>query len=53
MDWFRMINGWYNSEPKRWTIGMVKDAVMAGKITEEEFFTITGEVYVPKIEGEV
>lgn len=45
MNWFKMINGWYHDVPKRWTISMVRDAVVAGKITEEEFFQITGETY--------
>ena len=28
-----------------WTIGMVRQAVVKGWITEDEFYEITGEVY--------
>lgn len=45
MNWFKMINGWYNREPKLWTISMVADAVTARKISEEEFFQITAVNY--------
>lgn len=45
MNWYKMIYGWYNSVPKRWTIDMVRDAVIVGKITEQEFLQITGESY--------
>lgn len=40
-----MIKGWYTSVPKRWNINMVADAVVLGKLTEQEFFEITGESY--------
>ena len=45
MNWFKMIDGWYNREVKLWTIDMVADAVVAKKITEEEFFKITKVTY--------
>lgn len=45
MDWFERINTYYNSTPRLWDIEWVKNAVKMGKITAEEFETITGEVY--------
>lgn len=42
MDWFKLIKGFY---PKYWTKSMVGDAVIADKISEEEYEEITGEAY--------
>jgi len=40
---FEQIKKWY--EEGRWTKAMVKNAVTKGKITAEQYFEITGEVY--------
>lgn len=42
MDWFAKIKGFY---PKYWTKEMVASAVVAGKITEEQYKEIVGEEY--------
>lgn len=42
MDWFRMIKGFY---PKYWTKDMVANAVVAEKITPEQYEEIVGEPY--------
>ncbi|MFJ7407055.1 MULTISPECIES: XkdX family protein [unclassified Lysinibacillus] len=42
MDWLKMINGFY---PKYWTKEMVGDAVVAGKLTAEQYKEITGDKY--------
>jgi len=43
MDWFTSIKKFY---PKYWDKKMVGDAVVAKKITEEQYFEIVGEEYV-------
>lgn len=40
---FEKVKGYYDKE--RWKIGQVRDAVMKGWITEDEFFEITGIEY--------
>lgn len=40
---FEKIKYWYDNG--MWSIGMVRNAVVKGKITEEEFYEITGEEY--------
>ncbi len=40
---FKKINGYY--ENGTWSIAMVRNAVVKGKISEVEFFEITGEEY--------
>ena len=42
--WYEKIKGWY--EAGWWTKCMVKDAVVKGKITADEYKEITGEDYV-------
>jgi len=42
--WFTRIKRFYDAG--LWTKEMVGDGVIAGKITAEQYFTITGEVYV-------
>lgn len=42
MDWYNTVKRFY---PKFWSKSMVGDAVKASKITEEEYFKITGEDY--------
>ncbi|MED4455889.1 XkdX family protein [Metabacillus fastidiosus] len=42
MDWFACIKRYY---PKYWTKSMVGDAVVCGKITEEQYEEIIGEAY--------
>lgn len=42
MDWFKLIKGFY---PKYWNESMVADAVVAGKITPEQYKEITGKDY--------
>lgn len=42
MDWFSAIKRFY---PKYWTKSMVGDAVIAEKISKEEYKQITGEEY--------
>lgn len=41
--WYRKIKGWY--EAGYWTVGMVRNAVVKGKITADEFKEITGAAY--------
>ncbi len=41
---FERINKWYNVL-KIWTKDMVKDAVVKGAITKEQYAEITGEDY--------
>lgn len=43
MDWFKFVSGNY---PTNYTIGQVKIFVVKGKITADQFLTITDEVYV-------
>jgi hypothetical protein len=43
MNWFDMISRFY---PKYWTKSMVADAVVAEKITAEQYEQIVGDVYV-------
>lgn len=43
MDWFTTIKGFYDKG--LWTIGQVHIAAGKGKITAEEFKTITGQDY--------
>ncbi len=43
MDWYSTIKRMYDRN--LWTKKMVGDAVYAQKITEEQYTTITGEVY--------
>lgn len=43
MDWYAAIKRFY---PKYWTKSMVGDAVIAGKLSEQEYFEIVGEEYV-------
>ena len=40
---FEKIKKWYESG--MWTKKMVRNAVIKGKITEEEYIEITGEAY--------
>lgn len=40
---FNMINDFYHRN--LWNISRVRDAVIKGKITEEEFQEITGQTY--------
>lgn len=40
---FEKIKYWYDNG--MWSIGMVRNAVVKGKITAEEFYEITGEEY--------
>lgn len=40
---FEKIKKWYDSG--MWTKKMVRNAVLKGKITEEEYTEITGEVF--------
>ena len=47
MNWFKLIKGYY---PKFWDKKMVGDAVVMGKITEEQYKEIVGEDYVAPIE---
>ncbi|WJY27493.1 XkdX family protein [Sporosarcina trichiuri] len=42
MDWFKTVKRFY---PKYWTASMVGDAVIAKKITEEEYKEIVGVEY--------
>lgn len=42
MDWFENIKKWY---PDLWDIERVRNAVVKGKITAEQFKEITGEEY--------
>lgn len=42
-DWCEKIKHWY---PALWNLQMVKDAVVKGKITSEQFKDITGQPYV-------
>lgn len=44
MDWYSMIKRWHGMGI--WTKSMVGDAVIAKKITEEEYEEITGDNYV-------
>ena len=41
--WFKKIKEWY--EAGYWTTGMVRNAVVKGKITADEFKEITGTDY--------
>lgn len=43
MTWYTRIKNFYDQD--RWTISMVADGVTAGKITPEEFETITNVNY--------
>lgn len=42
MDWLKLISGFY---PKYWEKDMVVDAVIAKKITPEQYKEIVGEDY--------
>lgn len=42
---FDKVNNYYNSEPRLWKISRVREAVVKGWITEDEFKEITGEEY--------
>lgn len=42
--WYSKIKGWY--EAGYWTLTMVKNAVIKGKITADEYKEITGTDYV-------
>ncbi|MGO5592783.1 XkdX family protein [Acidaminococcus sp. HCP3S3_G9_1] len=42
--WFKKIKVWY--EAGYWNTEMVKNAVVKGKITTEEYKAITGKEYV-------
>jgi uncharacterized XkdX family phage protein len=42
--WYKKIQEWY--EAGYWITEMVKNAVVKGKITADEYKTITGEDYV-------
>lgn len=42
MDWFKNIKSFY---PKYWDKSMVGVAVVAGKITKEQYKEITGDEY--------
>lgn len=48
MDWFRYIRMYYKMG--YWTKDMVKVAVVANKITPEQYKEITGDEYVPNEE---
>lgn len=41
--WFEKVKGYYNSGA--WTASMVADAVSKGKISSQEYETITGQKY--------
>lgn len=41
--WYKKIKEWY--EAGYWTVGMVRNAVIKGKITADEFKGITGADY--------
>ena len=41
--WFEKIKKYY--QDGLWTKAMVRNAVVKGKITADEFYQITGEVY--------
>ena len=41
--WYKKIKEWYKAG--YWTAGMVRNAVVKGKITTDEFKEITGEEY--------
>ena len=41
--WYQKIKDYYDK--KLWNLEMVKNAVSKGKITKEEYKTITGEDY--------
>jgi Phage uncharacterised protein (Phage_XkdX) len=43
MDWLKWITLFYKNG--YWTKGQVWDAVQCGKITEEQYTTITGDEY--------
>jgi uncharacterized XkdX family phage protein len=43
MAWFNRIKKFYDAE--LWTKGMVADGVIVGKITAEQYETITGDAY--------
>lgn len=50
MSWFDRINRFYNTlnpitGERLWTKEMVADGVVAGKITVEQYYEITGEEY--------
>ena len=42
--WFARIKKFYDAG--YWTKEMVTDGVVAGKITEEQYFEITGDIYI-------
>lgn len=44
MEWFEKIKLYY--ETGLWDINRVKDAVVKGKITAEQYEEITGEEYI-------
>lgn len=44
MEWFKSIQRWHKM--KIWTKEMVGDAVVAGKITAEQYKVITDDEYV-------
>lgn len=43
MNWFENIKKWY--EAGFWTEPMVRNAVVKGKITAEQYTQITGQTY--------
>lgn len=50
MTKFQLVKGFYIK--KLWSLDRVKDAVVAGWITEEQFKEITGQSYSPKAAAE-
>lgn len=48
MDWFKFVSSNYSTDPTKsnYTIDQVKVFVAKGKITTDQFLTITGQVYV-------
>ena len=50
MNWYATIKRYYDRKPQLWTKSMVGDAVVAGKITDEQYKEITGDDYVANAE---